>query len=56
MARAPRLNAPLAVHHVWNRITERCAFFRDDVHRLDFLIRVDPFVRAEHFALYALGA
>ncbi len=53
MPRGPRLDAPLAVQHVWNRGIERGAIFRDDVDRLDFLARIEEFVRAEHFAVYA---
>jgi len=53
MPRGPRLDAPLALHHVWNRGIERCAIFRDDVDRLDFLARIEKFVRADHFVVYA---
>ena len=53
MARGPRLDAPLALHHVWNRGIERCDIFRDDHDRLDFLARIEAAVRARQFAIYA---
>ncbi len=53
MPRGPRLDAPLALHHVWNRGIERCDIFRDDTDRLDFLARIQAAVRAKHFAVYA---
>jgi REP element-mobilizing transposase RayT len=47
------LDAPLALHHVWNRGIARGDIFRDDIDRLDFLRRIETLVRTEHFAIYA---
>lgn len=53
MPRGPRLDTPLAVHHVWNRGIERCDIFRDDDDRRNFLARIERSVRDRHLAIYA---
>ena len=53
MPRAARLDAPLALQHVWNRGIERRPIVLDDADRLDFLTRIAPLVQAAHFAVYA---
>jgi len=53
MPRLARLDAPLVLHHVWDRGIERRSIFADDEDRSEFLGRLAALVRAEHFAVYA---
>jgi REP-associated tyrosine transposase len=53
MPRLARLDAPLALQHVWDRGIERGAIFHDDTDRLDFLARIEQLVQAQHCAVYA---
>ena len=53
MPRSVRLDAPLALQHVWDRGIERSPIFLDDADRLDFLTRIADLVHAKHFAVYA---
>jgi len=53
MARARRLDAPGAVHHVMMRGIERRRIFRGDEDRLDFLTRLDRLLPEEGWRCFA---
>lgn len=53
MPRVPRLDAPLALHHVMSRGIERRVIFEDDHDRHDLLARLETMVAADAFTIYA---
>lgn len=53
MPRGPRLDAPGALHHVMVRGIERCAIFRDDQDREDFVRRLGALAQAGAVTVYA---
>ena len=53
MPRGPRLDAPGVLHHVMVRGIERCAIFRDDRDRADFVDRVAALAAAKGWTVVA---